>query len=202
MRTVLVVDRSGGKTGPSYTVFLTAACVALAVLVVLLAVQNRSLKADVSEIQAQLAVAEIGRDKDLLEAGDTFPPLELTDSSGAPARLAFDGGGSLQTLLLVFSLDCPACQETIPQWEEVFAADDSPALDVVALRLDDLEAEPHHDVPLGIPVYDPVDPMSLPLERLVVPATLVVDAYGFVETAWYGMLSRTQTDELEELLFP
>lgn len=186
---------------PAYTVFLTVACLALAGLVVLLALQNRRLKGQVTDMQSELAVAEAGKDKNLLAVGDLFPAMDLQDGDGDAMSLAFDGGGAPRALLLFFSLDCPACQETLPIWEELYRDFDVPDVDVIAVRLGIPDTGPHHDGPMGLPVFDPVDLDAVPVDRLLIPATLVVDSHGFVEGAWYGVPTDRHLGEMESMLF-
>ena len=57
-----------------FQLFLIAACVALCGLVIALAMQNRSLKTRVGQLET--AVATAGVPADSLAAGDAMPPFD------------------------------------------------------------------------------------------------------------------------------
>ena len=92
-----------------FTAFLVLACLALSVLVVLLARENRKLEAELVAVSRE-APAEAWK------PGDRLAPLTLVDGEGAAETLAFDRGEG-RTLLLLLSPGCPACEAILPFWE-------------------------------------------------------------------------------------
>jgi thiol-disulfide isomerase/thioredoxin len=176
-------SRPGGEK--AFTLFLVLACLVLAVLVVLLARENRSLK-------AELVAASREAPAEALQPGDRLGSLTLVNEEGATKALDFDGGGD-RTLLLVFSPDCPACEATFPVWEFLVEGT-PPALRVVGLSVGE-EPPPS----LAFPVFTLPDAERESLRRVpLVPATLLVDGSGQVVRAWYGML---ETEDEDALLF-
>jgi len=105
-----VTDRSGGV----FAWFLGASCLGLAILVVLLARQNRSLRAQLDAALSNLSPAganAAGPAKPRggeLHIGDQLEPL-ATFGSPLGDALRFSGG-SAATLLFVFGGDCEACE--------------------------------------------------------------------------------------------
>src|SRR5262245_63608071 len=82
-----------------YSIFLSVISLALAVLVVLLVVQNRDLKAQMR--------AGAGAERGGLAAGEKLASFQLADASGAPAPVQV--GDGKRRLLLVFTSTCPHC---------------------------------------------------------------------------------------------
>jgi hypothetical protein len=171
-----------------YQTFLTVACLALAVLVVLLAWQNHQLKKVISETIARQSPPEG------LKEGDTFPSLTLLDESGAPVSLEF-GTGAGESLVLVYSSHCPACRETLPIWSGLLA--DPPAgLRVTAIRTIGAASD---EPALPFPVLTPRDG-GAQLSRGIpyIPATLILGADGTVERIWYGLPDQDAQRALRE----
>jgi thiol-disulfide isomerase/thioredoxin len=109
-----------GRRDGAFQAFLVIACVALSALVIALAWQNRTLKADLAA--ARSAGAQHAIPAGALKDGDRLEPLDLVAAgTKAPLELGFDGTGGM-TLLTVFSSTCPACQEAFPGWNELVAA--------------------------------------------------------------------------------
>ena len=184
---------SGGR-GSSF--FLIAACVALGVLVLLLAWQNRALKDELAAATARQAPPEG------LAAGDRFQPLVLLDDGGNSTALRL-GESEPRSLLLVFTTHCPACRETIPVWGSLLE-DPLEGIRVLGIRLGG-EVE---DIPfLPFAVFTPEDGgAGLAGKIPFVPATLILDGDGTVEQVWYGMLDeekqRAVGDALSSALSP
>lgn len=172
-----------------FNLFLMAACLALAALVLLLAWQNRTLK-------ARLAASEAARlPADALKIGDRVDPFSLSGPGGRSESVEFTAGGP-KTLLLVFSGQCPACEKTLPLWNDLFAPAATPAVRVLAVRTDRDEASLAASS-LRFPVMDlgPRPPGFL--ERIpYVPAAVLLDGHGLVVKVWFGMPSEEQLGEM------
>jgi len=182
--------RNGSKGEKLFTVFLMVACAALAVLVLLLAMQNRRLKEQLSTLLTPQMPP------DALREGNVLEPLALLDEGGNRIVLSFEGAGE-QTLLLFFSPDCPACRETIPVWSALLQSRPL-EVRVAGVRLGG-EVE---DVPnLPFTVYTPEDGgKSLGGKIPFVPATILLDDGGAIERVWYGMLDEGKQSELRDAL--
>ena len=124
-----------------FTLFLGFACAALAVLTLLLAWQNRSLK-------AQMSAAANAPLPGALKIGDTVGAFDVVDATGQKTHVSFDGQG--ETLLLVFSSTCGACRETIPVWNRLLADGASSAVHIVGIQTD-FERTVKADATLPIP---------------------------------------------------
>lgn len=178
-----------------FSIFLMIACIALAVLVVLLARENRNLKAELNQLALQ------GND---LAVGDMVDPPTLVDDTGQEFILEF---GKEKTLLLVFSSQCPACQQTIPVWNEVmprFTA--KPSLQVVGIQTDRLEMieGPEQLVTTGFPyAVHGIDfkARTTALMRIpYIPAMVLLDRDGTVAWIFIGMPDEAALNELAALL--
>jgi len=183
----------------AFNVFLMAACAVLSVLVILLAAQNLRLKRELSE---QLA----GPVKDALQKGETLASLSLVGANGEAGLLEFSQGEE-RTLLLIFSVHCPACEQTFPIWEElVDELHERPGLRMLAVQTDLPDEEGEHPpgtLPPAFPFgifgvdYDASDAMArIPF----IPATIVLDSAGVVEAVWFGVPGESQLAEMRDIL--
>jgi len=184
-----VTDRSGGV----FAWFLGASCLGLAILVVLLARQNRSLRAQLDAALSNLSPAganAAGPAKPRggeLHIGDQLEPL-ATFGSPLGDALRFSGG-SAATLLFVFGGDCEACEAM----DEVFARLTSAAagFNVVAVGIQADAAKPEDLKRSGrrFVVCGAADKRGTWLGRITtVPGMALVDPSGRVRGAWWGVL--------------
>ena len=182
--------QKSGRGEKFFSIFLMVACAALAVLVVLLAQQNRRLKTQLSTLLTPQMPPEA------LKEGDILEPLALLDDGGNRVGINFDGLAD-RTLLLFFSPDCPACREAIPGWSALRNEYRSTAR-VTGIRLGaGIEDAPN----LPFAVYTPEDGgQSLAGKIPFVPATVVLDETGTIERVWYGMLDEEKRGELVDIL--
>ena len=179
-----------------FTLFLGVACAALAVLTLLLAWQNRSLK-------AELAAAVGAPPPGALKVGDTLRSFDVVDATGNKTHLAFDGHGD--TLLLVFSSTCGACSDTIPVWNRLLADRASSAVHVVGIQTDfQTAADADATVPipdLRFPVFGSAEPRGETMSKFsAIPAAALLDGKGMVKSVWFGVPSEAQVSELRRAL--
>jgi hypothetical protein len=188
-----MTDSASSQRSGSFTFFLMAACAVLSVLVILLAVQNLRLKRELSE---QLA----GPAEDALRKGETLATLTLVDEAGESGPLEF-GQGERRTLLLIFSVHCPACEQTFPIWEELR---ETPGLRIVGVQTDpptEGESSPSGTLPPAFPfgIFGVDYEASEAMARIpFIPATLVLDTSGVVEEVWFGVPEEDQIEEIRE----
>jgi peroxiredoxin len=176
-----------------FSVFLVVACAALAALTLLLAWQNRDLK-------AQLSAALGAPPPNSLKVGDTIAPFDVVNATGETTHVAFEG--QHQTLLLVFSSTCGACRETIPVWNRLFSDGVSSKVQIVGIQID-LKHEASTDATLAIPdlrfpVFNAANPAAAPMSKFpAIPAAALVDANGAVKSVWVGVPTEAQVTELK-----
>src|SRR5262245_1419607 len=179
-----------------FTLFLGVACAALAVLTLLLAWQNRTLKA---ELAASASAPPAGG----LKVGDTLQAFEVVDAAGNKTPVAFDGQG--KTLLLVFSSTCGACRDTIPPQNQPLADGIPSSIHVVGIQTDfqhAAEADATLPIPdLRFPVFGSAEPRGEVMSKFpAIPAAAVIDGTGAVKSVWFGVPSESQVSELRRAI--
>ena len=164
-----------------------AVFVVMAVELVFLARQNRDLKAALSSVHQQLSSM---RTASSLKEGEVVEPLELPTLTGERMRLAYDDPDR-ETILLVFSPDCPACQENLEGWKRLFAAHDPVREELVYVST--AEREKTADFAAAHALRGPVlvsDAHTMATYKVLeIPATIVVGPGGVVKKVWVGVLS-------------
>jgi len=161
-----------------YSIFLSVISLALAVLVVLLVVQNRDLK------QRLKQTASSGAERGGLAAGETISSFALADASGAPAQVPV--GDGRRRLLLVFTSTCPHCAHAMPIWRDLMAAGNG-GLEVVGVQMDAGSAAAKPIDTLPFPVMSPgASPPEFLGKLAGVPASILVDGSGKIEKVVYG----------------
>jgi thiol-disulfide isomerase/thioredoxin len=179
-----------------FTLFLGVACAALAVLTLLLAWQNRTLKA---ELAATASAPPAGG----LKVGDTLAAFDVVDAKGTKTPVTFDGQGT--TVLLVFSSTCGACRDTIPLWNRLLADGVPSSVHVVGIQTDfqhAAEADATLPIPdLRFPVFGSAEPRGEVMSKFpAIPAAAVIDGKGAVESVWFGVPSESQVSELRRAI--
>jgi len=194
-----MTDSDSSQRSGSFSIFLMAACAVLSVLVILLAVQNLRLKRELSEQIASPA-------KDALQQGETLAALTLIGEDGESGLLEF-GQGEERTLLLIFSVHCPACEQTFPIWEELVAElRQTPGLRIVGIQTDlasEDESYPSGTLPPAFPfgIFGVDYEASEAMGRIpFIPATIVLDTEGVVEEVWFGVPEDDRIDEIRDAL--
>ncbi len=170
-----------------FTWLLGVVFAVMVVELVLLTRQNRDLKAAVSSLHQQLSSM---RSAISLKEGEVVEPLELPTLTGERVRLAYDDPDR-DTILLVFSPDCPACEENLDGWRRLSAAHD-PAREAL-VYVSTAEPEKTREFARDHALPDPVllsDAEALTRYKVQeIPATIVVGPGGVVKRVWVGVLS-------------
>jgi peroxiredoxin len=173
-----------------YAIVLHAVLVIFCLLILLLARENRRLE----ERLVRAALAAVGGP----EIDDLLPEVPVTELDGIEAVLAFDGQAR-ETVLLVFTTTCPACQKNLEPWRDLHRRFGD-RYRFVAVGLDPPEetrrfAE-QHDLPYRVVV--PADRSAFQRAYGIesVPQTLVVGADGRVKDVQPGVLPQSYRDRL------
>jgi hypothetical protein len=190
---------------------LGAGCVALSALVVVLAQENRALKAASAAHAAPATAAPSDpRDGPGFAAGERFPALALRDADGAVRTVDLDDAG-VKTLLLVLADACPVCPQIVGTWAEAsphFLERGARVLGVLLAPGTDLgtdmgagpgaAGEVYGGAWIdGVPLGTLANLSELPLIKLrTVPLTVVVDEAGVIEWVHYGTLTDLRLAEL------
>ena len=103
-----VLTKRAPSTGASR--LLAVACAVLAVLVVLLSWQNHRLEA------IRSGGEQLSARPDLLAAGDVVDPFRVVGADESTHEIAFEQGIGW-TVVLLFTMDCPACQANFHNWK-------------------------------------------------------------------------------------
>ena len=164
--------------------FLVVTSVVLALLVLVLSLQNRALKLALAhESDPRRAQAEAR-----FEPGEVLPPLGLLARDGSVERLDFQGDGR-RTLLLFYAEACNVCPQVFLSWEQLAPQFAAEGARVAAVQLDRAGTSAPYGPP-SVPSFALADFAKLPLSKIAtVPLTLLVDDRGTVEWARYGTLT-------------
>ena len=178
-----------GRGGQWFTIFLAVACLALAVEVTLLVIKTRRLEGEIARLSAAMQPKTV-------EVGEAFEPLTLVGEDGKEKLLEF-GEGQPHTLMLLFTMSCPACEKTFPIWCEIIPTEETPALRVAAIRLDrDPEPVEASTNVLPVPVYTAKE-RGKTLQKITrIPTTVLVDGSGVVNKVWSGYLTPEKQQDL------
>ncbi len=173
-----------------YATGLHVALVALCLLTVLLARENRSLKDDLHSVSMLAAGGP--------EVDDLVPAVPVTDLDGLDSELAYDDSAR-DSVVLVFTTTCPACRQNLGHWRDLHQRFGD-RYRFVAVGLDSPKATrtwvEENDVPFQVVL--PADRSSFRLEYGItsVPQTLVVSTDGRVKLTQPGVLPREFPDQL------
>lgn len=162
-----------------YQVFLHLALLGLAALVVMLGLENAGLRS------ASAPSPSVGP-----AIGEMLRPINALDLEGRDVRLVFDGK-ERETMLLVLTTTCAACQANLPNWLELVERHDE-GLDFVGLSLDTVEATRSYAEARDLPfeVFVAADPAAFKTRYEIagVPETIHTGRDGRVRGAWLGVL--------------
>ncbi len=190
------------KPKVSFSLVLALTSSVLAIQVVVLARENRALKAAMpTEVESETPVHEPSR-RAHFEQGELLEPFDLTDENGAKTRVGFDGEFE-RLLLFVYSRGCSACPTALPVWDEL-SSQLAPPVSVIGIQLDGVAADDHDDPAwnnLAFGHHGLIDPSQVPLAKMTrIPLTLLVDAAGLIQWVRYGALDEQDLGELRDLL--
>lgn len=171
-----------------YFISLHIALVGLCLVTVLLALENRRLKQP----------APAGFDAGGPVIGQSVQPVRWQSVDGEETMLDL-AAGQRDSLLLVFTTDCPACRENQAVWRGLHQ-EVGDAVDVVGVSLSGLEATQSyrdaHGLPFPVGISQDPGTFISDLAITGVPMTIRVGADGRVRGSWSGVLSEQQVSEV------
>jgi peroxiredoxin len=185
------VAESSGKN--SLTIVLLVLIVIMGVEIVYLIHQNRRLQSMVEGMPAL----------QVLQRGQTVPPLTATDLDGASVVVRY-GGREPSTILIWFSPSCHICAENASFWNDIYDRYHSTKA-IRFLAMSDTDAGETRmyvdEHALEFPVVCVTD------ERLVsaynghvMPQTALISPEGGIEKVWPGALEASRQDEIIAVL--
>jgi hypothetical protein len=176
----------------NWKIAISGSCLLLLAANIALVLQNRELKAQLSQPPPTFEAVP----------GSHVPDLRGFDELGRPLEVRY-GKEPRKTLVLVYSPTCGFCDENWPKWLALVPTLDRAAVrpvlvDVTATSSQAFLAAHHLD---GVPVFVQVDPRAALGYRFhLTPQTILVDSTGRVERVWTGVLNDSNTAELEQLV--
>ena len=148
-----------------------------------------------------LCIAELGlivflswfpsvTDVEPLEPGEILEPLLLKNLDGEPLRLDYREGET-ETVLMVFSPDCPACRHNMESWKRLVAdhVGDGRRFYYVSSASAERTRNYVERFELQAPVLlgSPEELSGLRIQ--LIPSTIAIGPGGRVRGAWIGQLS-------------
>jgi peroxiredoxin len=174
------------------TTLLTFFLALLLVVNVLLAQQNKNLRALASRPDRALE----------LKPGTALPPLEGIDGDGNRQSVSY-GQGSRKTVLLVFSPRCRACKENMPNWKAIINGLDRQSFRLAAVSLQSGGVKEYANQ-YGInqvPILTEIDPKYRVAYNLgLTPQTILINSDGKAEKVWTGLLQGEDKKDIERAL--
>jgi len=183
-----------------FTPFLMLACVALAIVVVMLVRSNRQLKADNASLQAEASKAMRALEAKSLGPGDAIGELKLQGTDGMWNTRSFVTSGSPphSTLMLIASHGCEVCEAMGPLWETVLNGP-HPGCDAILIYTDGATGPRDAHEYLPVARYQVNNGKATSLGKLtLVPATILIGPDGIIDKVWYGMLTEDDMREISD----
>jgi len=171
-----------------FSLALAVVFIAMGVELLLLMRQNRELRTTVSE-----AREDLDRTRQQLipfvRVGDRVPPLALPGLDGRPVHIDFDVPGQ-DTILLIFSPDCSACDLNRNSWERLHTGETTPGrrafyVSTAGAGATRLFAE-QRSLPEPVLIADRDSLIGYRITHI--PTTLVIAPGGTIKAAWVGAL--------------
>jgi len=167
--------------GLTYQLAIHVGFVLLAILVLLLAQQNREMK-------------DLLLPPEQVKTGDYFGCDDLEPEN---TSLHFDS--SQKSVIFVFTTECSFCRENRLAWDLVSTMIISDSISVIGISLDSRQkTEEYIQDSVSYPVYIVADPNSFRERNRIrgVPQTIVRTETGIVEMIWTGPLSDEDISEV------
>jgi len=177
----------------SLTLVLLIVVVIMGGEIIYLIIQNRRLQSMVAETPSL----------QVLQPGETLPPLSATDLDGASVAIQF-GERAPSTILIWFSPSCHLCAENAAFWNDIYARYHASA-DVRFLVMSDAAANETKayvaEHALRFPVACVTDESLIEAYNgRVMPQTALISPRGGIEKVWPGALEHARQEEITAVL--
>ena len=134
----------------------------------------------------------------LLPTGALLRPLHAKDRMGSEVILNYKTREK-RTVLMVLGPSCPICEDNWPNWSRIISSVNPDVADIVALDLSSAATDEYiraHALD-RVTLLDAIDPNSMLEHRLrLTPTTVLVNAKGYVEGSWLGVLDDSAMKQL------
>jgi peroxiredoxin len=133
-----------------------------------------------------------------LNPNETVPAFTAQDISGDTLNIVY-GPNQPHTLIFWFSASCPACEENLYFWNDLYRAHDSERLRFIGMCGDDpSEAQTLVSAyDLGFPVIHVADDsLSAAYRGHIVPQTMLISPRGVVLGLWPGSLPQQRQQDI------
>lgn len=181
---------------PAFTAFLVVAVIGLGVLTMMLAKENRELKA---------IVATLSPDRDALKDTEQLSPLTLIARDGSKSDVAFINADR-PTLLIVTSTQCSHCEAQMPVWDALVEEVSAGGGGGGGVRVLAIQADALSDADLK-PARARFDFVRVPAARSTwlgkipgTPYTAVISTQGVVRRSWPGEFTAQTFPEIRQAL--
>lgn len=158
----------------------------------LLVKQNKELKASAHTGERNLA----------LKPGTQMPAIEGHGPDGNKLRLDY-AANQRKTLVMVFSPNCSACRENMPNWRAIIDRVDRQAFRLVGISLAAKGTREYVDENQlnDMNILAEVDAKTRVAYNLMLsPQLILIDADGNAEKVWSGVLDSDDKREVADLL--
>jgi peroxiredoxin len=160
---------------------LIALVVAMSVEILYLIDQNRQLRR---------LIAEPRHYYEVLKQDDAVPPFSAPDLNGNTANVQY-GSSQPHRVLMWFSAACPACEENLQFWNNLYLDHDSDRIRLLGVCMDDsIEAEmlaDEHGLEFPILILEDLSLVEA-YKGSMLPQTVLVSPEGAVLGVWRGPL--------------
>jgi peroxiredoxin len=137
-----------------------------------------------------------------LKPGTELPALAGYDVEGKPLTIGY-GEDPRKTLLLVFSPQCRACKENMPNWQAILKQIDRDAYRVVAASVRTEETRKYLQQ-YGISDLPAIADVDLKVKAAynmsVAPQTILISPNGVAERVWIGRFNDDDKHDLGAIL--
>lgn len=173
-----------------YQVFIDAILILLSAMIILLIIQNK-------ELNNLLIKSSFGQ----FNNGDYFSKLKVMTISGEELFLEFDKS-SIDTVLFIFSTECPYCEQSILKWNDLQKEFDD-KFNFIGISVDNITKTSLFILKTA-PNFNIVIPLQTNFREDYkisgFPQTVVINKSGKVERYWLGLFNETIEKEVRIFL--
>jgi peroxiredoxin len=185
-------EKSGFLKTQLWSIILIVLVLVMGVEILFLVQENKKLREALSHSRGPVKI---------LSPEEKVPSLVGVNLKGEEFKLTYPS--SEKTVLFFFSPDCPACEENLEFWKEIYQKYDSDKLRVIGATNSDRDKtrEFVRKFQLTFPVMIVSDLSLLDKYKVeAVPQTMLIDTSGTVQKVWPGPLPENYKKEIESMI--